>query len=322
MLGRICLVVAAVLLLPVLGAEAQDFPSRPVRLVVPYPPGSGTDIVARLLGQKLGEHLGKQVFVDNRPGAGATLGTDYVAKADPDGHTILMADVGPLAIAPAALAAVPYTVQRDLVPIAQVATLPFLLAVHPSLPVQSVPDLIKYAKGKPGELNYASTGNGTAVHLTTELFDQLTNIEMTHVPYRGSGPALADLVAGRVSVMFVNVLSAMPFVKAGQLRALAVGSARRLEALKDVPTFSELGLDSFEAGVWFGILGPAGVPDQVVRRLNSEITLALASPEFTEKLAQQGAEVTASTPEQFAEKIRSEAEKWARVVQKAGVRVD
>lgn len=228
----VCAFASAVVVVLGSPALAQDYPVRPVRLVVPYPPGSGTDIVARLLGQKLSESLGQQVFVDNRPGAGATVGTDAVAKADPDGHTLLMADVGPLAIAPSFYPKLPYNPAKDFAPVSEVAVLPFVLAANPSVPVRTVPELVAFAKAKPGELNYASVGNGTAVHLTTELFRQLTGIDVTHVPYRGSAPALTDLVAGRVSVMFVNVLSAMSFVNAGQLRALAIGTPRRSSTLR------------------------------------------------------------------------------------------
>ncbi len=318
----VCTAAAAILLVLGRPALSQDYPARPVRLVVPYPPGSGTDIVARLLGQKLSESLGQQVFVDNRPGAGATVGTDAVAKSDPDGHTLLMADLGPLAIAPSFYPKLPYSPTKDLVPISEVAVLPFVLAGNPSVPARTVPELIALAKSKPGELTYASTGNGTAVHLTTKLFKQLTGIEMTHVPYRGSAPALTDLVAGRISVMFVNVLSAMSFVNSGQLRALAIGTPRRSGAFPDVPTFAEVGMPGFEAGVWFGILAPAGTPGPVIERLNAEIRRALEGPDIREKLAQQGAEIVVSTPEQFAAKIRAEADKWAKVIAKSGTRME
>jgi tripartite-type tricarboxylate transporter receptor subunit TctC len=216
-----------------------------------------------------------------------------------------IADVGPLAIAPSVFAKLPYNSIKDLAAVSQVAVLPFVLAATPSVPARTVPELIELAKAKPGELNYASVGNGTAVHLATELFKQLAGIEMTHVPYRGSAPALTDLVAGRVSVMFVNVLSAMSFVNSGQLRALAIGTPQRSGAFPDVATFAEIGMPDFEAGVWFGVLAPAGTPGPIIQRLNTEIARALASPDLKEKLAQQGAEVVVSTPEQFAAKIRS-----------------
>lgn len=306
----------------VVPSSAQTYPSRPVRLIVPYPPGSGTDIVARILAQKLSEQMGQQFIVENKPGAGATLGTEQVAKADPDGHTLLMADVGPLAIAPSAFARLPYTVSKDFAPVSQVAVLPFLLVVHPSVPAKSVPELVAYAKAHPTELNYASVGNGTAVHLATELFKQLTEVDIKHVPYRGSAPALTDLVAGRVSVMFVNVLSAMSFVNGGQLRALAIGSSKRSEALPDVPTFAELSMASFDAGVWFGILAPAGAPPAIVQKLNAEIVRALELPEVRAKLAQQGGDVAVSTPEEFASKIRAEGERWAEVIKRSGVHVE
>ena len=301
---------------------AQDYPNKPIRLIVPYPPGSGTDIVARMLAEKLGEGLKGQVFVDNRPGAGGTIGVNAVAKADADGYTILMADVGPLAIAPTFFRNLPYDPIRELTPISQVAVLPFLLVVNPTVPARSVSELIALAKAKPGEFNYASVGNGTAVHLATELFKQRTGISVTHIPYKGSAPALTDLVAGRVAMMFVNVLSARSFVESGQLRALAIGTSRRSTALPDLPTVAESDMPGFAAGVWFGLLAPAQTPAPILDRLNKEVGRILESPDFKHKLAQQGAEAAPNSAQDFGAFIKAETAKWAEVIQRSGIRAE
>src|SRR5215216_1467571 len=315
-------VAAVVLVTSASAVFAQDYPSKPIRLVVPYPPGSGTDIVGRLLAQRLSENLGQQVYVDNRPGAGATIGTTAVAKATPDGYTILMADLGPLAIGPSFYRQLPYDPVKELAPISQVAVLPFLLVVHPSVPAHNVPDLIALAKTKPGELNYASVGNGTAVHLATELFRQLAGIDIVHVPYKGSAPALTDLVAGRTSMMFVNVLSARGFLESGQLRALAIGTAQRSPAMPDIPTIAESAMPDFRAVVWFGLLAPAETPRPIVDKLNAEIVRVLRLPEFKQKLAEQGAEAVPSSPEEFSAHIQAEIAKWAQVIKTSGVRME
>jgi tripartite-type tricarboxylate transporter receptor subunit TctC len=303
-------------------ALAQDYPNKPIRLVVPYPPGSGTDIVGRLLAQRLSEKLAQQVYVDNRPGAGATIGTTAVAKATPDGYTILMADLGPLAIAPSFYRQLPYDPVKELAPISQVAVLPFLLVVHPSVPARNVPELIALAKVKPGELNYASVGNGTAVHLATELFRQLAGIDIVHVPYKGSAPALTDLVAGRTSMMFVNVLSARGFLESGQLRAVAIGTAERSLAMPDVPTVAESAMPDFRAVVWFGLLAPAETPRPIVDKLNAEIVGVLRTPDFKTKLAEQGAEAVPSSPEEFSAHIHAEIARWAQVIRTSGVHME
>jgi tripartite-type tricarboxylate transporter receptor subunit TctC len=300
-------------------ASAQDYPTRPIRLVVPYPPGSGTDIVARLLAQRMSDDLRQQVFVENRPGAGATTGVTSVAKAEPDGYTILMADLGPLAMAPSFYRQLAYDPVKDLAPISQVAVLPFLLVVHPSVPARSVSELVALAKAKPGELNYASVGNGTAVHLATELFRQRAGIDVVHVPYKGSAPALTDLVAGRTSMMFVNVLSARSFVESGQLRALAIGTAQRSAVMPDVPTVAETGMPGFQAVVWFGLLAPAATPQPIIDRLNAVAVKHLATPDFKQKLAEQAAEAVPSSSQEFSALIKSEIQTWAPVIRAAGV---
>ena len=303
-------------------SSAQDYPSKPIRLVVPYPPGSGTDIVGRLLAQRLGESLGQQVYVDNRPGAGATIGTAFVAKGTPDGCTILMADLGPLAIGPSFYRQLPYDPIKELAPISQVAVLPFVLVVHPSVPAHNVPELIALARAKPGELNYASVGNGTAVHLATELFRQIAGIDIVHTPYKGSAPALTDLVAGRTTMMFVNVLSVRGFLESGQLRAVAIGTAERSPSMPEVPTVAESIQPNFRAGVWFGLLAPAETPRAIIDKLNAETVRVLQTPDFKAKLIEQGAESVPSSAEQFSALIQAEIAKWADVIRSSGVRME
>jgi len=303
-------------------SSAQDYPSKPIRLVVPYPPGSGTDIVGRLLAQRLGEGLGQQVYVDNRPGAGATIGTAFVAKGTPDGYTILMADLGPLAIGPSFYRQLPYDPIKELAPISQVAVLPFVLVVHPSVPAHNVRELIALAKAKPGELNYASVGNGTAVHLATERFRQIAGIDIVHIPYKGSAPALTDLVAGRTSMMFVNVLSVRGFLESGQLRAVAIGTAERSPSMPEVPTVAETIQPNFRAGVWFGLLAPAETPRAIIDKLNVETVRVLQTPDFKAKLIEQGAQSVPSSAEEFSALIQAEITKWADVIRSSGVRME
>jgi tripartite-type tricarboxylate transporter receptor subunit TctC len=303
-------------------SSAQDYPNKPIRLVVPYPPGSGTDIVGRLLAQRLGEGLGQQVYVDNRPGAGATIGTAFVAKGTPDGYTILMADLGPLAIGPSFYRQLPYDPIKELAPISQVAVLPFVLVVHPSVPAHNVPELIALARAKPGELNYASVGNGTAVHLATELFRQIAGIDIVHIPYKGSAPALTDLIAGRTSMMFVNVLSVRGFLESGQLRAIAIGTAERSPSMPEVPTVAESIQPNFRAGVWFGLLAPAETPRAIIDKLNAETVRVLQTPDFKAKLIEQGAESVPSSAEEFSALIQAEITKWADVIRSSGVRME
>ncbi len=311
------------LLLAASTAMAQGFPQRPVRIIVPYPPGSGTDIVARILGQKLSEGWGQQVIVDNRPGAGAIIGVDAVAKAAPDGYTIGIADTGPLAINPALYAKLPYHPVRDFAPVTVVATLPFMLVVHPSVPARNVAELVALAKAKPGQINYASVGNGSAVHLATELFKSRAGIDLTHIPYKGSAPALQGLLAGEASVMFVNLLSAMPLVKAGKLRALAAAPAARIGALPDLPTIAEAGVPGYAFEAWFGIVAPAGTPKPVVDRLNQELRRVIALPEVRDLLVNKGGfEPVGSTVESFTSLIPAEMERWGKLVRETGAKVE
>jgi tripartite-type tricarboxylate transporter receptor subunit TctC len=318
---------AFAVLLPLLtagGAMAQaPYPNKPVRFIVPYPPGSGTDIVARMLGQKLAEGWGQQVTVDNRPGAGAIVGVEAVAKAVPDGYTIGIADNGPLAINPALYPKLPYNPARDFTPITLVANLPFILVVHPSVPANSVAELVALAKAKPGQLNYASVGNGSAVHLATELLKTRAGIDLVHVPYKGSAPALTGVLGGETSLMFVNLLSSMPMVKAGKLRALATGTPKRLTAMPDLPTVAEAGVPGYEFLAWFGVVAPAGLPRPVAERLTQDLRRIIALPEIRERMVQQGGlEPVGGTAEAFAAMIPREIEHWGRLVRETGARVD
>ncbi|HSV16835.1 MAG TPA: tripartite tricarboxylate transporter substrate binding protein [Casimicrobiaceae bacterium] len=303
-------------------AGAQTYPTRPVRLVVPFPAGGTTDILARAAAQKLSEAWGQQVIVDNRPGAGGNIGTELVARSAPDGYTLEMGTVGTHAINASLYSKLPYDHVKDFAPVILVAGVPNVLVIGPGLPVNSVQELIAYAKANPGKLNFASSGSGTSIHLSGELFKTLTGVQMTHVPYKGSAPALSDLMGGQVQLMFDNLPSSLAFIKAGKLRALAVTSTVRAAALPDVPTMVEAGVPGFEASSWFGILAPAGTPRDIVMRINGEVAKWLASPDAREKLSAQGAIAAGGTPEDFARHIGSETTKWAKVVKESGAKVD
>ena len=276
-----------------------------------------------MLGQKLTEAWGQQVVVDNRPGAGAIVGVEAIAKAAPDGYTVGIADTGPLAINPALYPKLPYHPVRDLVPVTLVAQLPFILVAHPSVEAKTVGELVALARARPGQLNYASVGNGSAVHLATELFKKRAGIDMVHVPYKGSAPALTGLLGGEASVMFVNLLSSLPMIKAGKLRALATGTAKRLSAMPDLPTIAEAGVPGYEFQAWFGIVAPAGTPRPIVERLNQELRRAIALPDVRERMIQQGGmEPVGGSAEAFAALIPGELEHWGRLVRESGAKVE
>ena len=306
---------------PLAGAQA-GYPNHPIRLVVPFPAGGTTDILARAVAQRMSETLGQQVVVDNRPGAGGNIGSELVAKSAPDGYTLLMGTVGTHAINPSLYSKMPYDHVKDFTPVILVAGVPNVLVVNPDLPVKTVAELIAYGKANPGKLNFASSGSGTSIHLSGELFKTLTGLQMTHVPYKGSSPALTDLMGGQVQLMFDNLPSSLGFIKAGKLRALAVTSAARSTALPDVPTVAESGLPGFEASSWFGVLAPAGTPRDIVTRINAEVAKWLASPEAREKLASQGALAAGGSPEDFVRHIGAETTKWAKVVKESGAKVE
>ena len=302
-------------------AAAQDFPNRPLRFVVPYPQGGATDIIARTLSQKMFEDLGQQVIVDNRPGGGQILGTDLIAKAPPNGYNILLASVTH-GINPGLVAKLPYDSVRDFSPVSMVATSPNVLVINARLPVKSVKELIALAKAHPGKLNYASSGNGSGGHLAMELFRSMTGTVMTHVPYKGAGPALTDLIAGQVELMFTSPLAALPHVRTGKLHVLGVGSTKRSEAVPELVTIAEAGVPGFDAPLWYAILGPAGMPDDIVARLNGSFKSILAMRDVRERFSGNGVEATHSTTGELATHISREIDKWRKVIQSAGIRPD
>jgi len=321
--------IAATALLPVaMSAAAQSgWPNKPVRIVVPFAPGGTTDILARAVAPELSKAFGQQFVVDNRAGAGGNVGADIVAKSPGDGYTLLMGTVGTHGINKALYAKLPYDPQKDFVPITLVAAVPNVMEMNAdkakALGINNVADFIKYAKANPGKLNMASSGNGTSIHLAGELFKSMTGVFMTHIPYRGSGPALLDMVAGNMDVMFDNLPSSMQQIKAGKLKALAVTSSQRSAVLPDVPTVEEAGhLKGFEASSWFGLLAPAGTPQDIVNRIQQEVAKSLNTPAIKEKLLAQGAIPSGNTPAEFTKLIDAEHKKWAKVVKESGARVD
>lgn len=318
---------AALALSTVVSAQAQTWPTKAVRIVVPFPPGGTTDIVARAIGVELQKMWQHPVIIENRPGAGGNIGADLVAKAAPDGYTLLMGTVGTHAINKALFeqngAKMPFDPVKDFVPITLAAGVPNVMVINPKLPVNSVSEFIVYAKARPGQLNMASSGNGTSIHLSGELFKTVTGVYMVHFPYRGSAPAITDLIAGNMNVMFDNLPSALPHIKSGRLKALAVTSRTRSPALPSVPTIEEAaGLKGFDASSWFGLFAPAGTPRAIVDKIQADVAKALAQPDVRERFVAQGADPGGNTPEQFAAFIRAETEKWTRVVKYSNAKVD
>lgn len=297
----------------------QSYPTRSIRLVVPSSPGGGTDITARIIAPKLGEFLGHQVVVENRPGAGTMIGGEVVARAAPDGYTLLMG-ISTLAINPAMYKKVPYDALKDFAPVSQVVALPNILVTHPSLPVKSVKELVAFAKARPGQINFASAGMGTNPHLSMELFLSMTGLKMIHVPYKGSGQGVIDLLAGHVSVMTPSILTALNYVKNGRLRALGVTSAKRAAGAPQIPTIAEAGVPDYEAVQWFGVLAPAGTPRDIVTRLHKEVVRTVQTPDIRQKLMNDGADPVGSSPEEFARFIRAETAKWAKVASEIGIK--
>jgi tripartite-type tricarboxylate transporter receptor subunit TctC len=300
-------------------ASAQNFPAKPIRLIVPFAPGGSTDVIARVVGQKMAEGLGQQILIDNRPGAASSLGTEVVARAPADGYTLLMGTPG-LTSNPSLYSSVKFHPVRDFSPVTLLASVPLIIVAHPSLPVRNVQDLVKLAKARPRELNYAS--NGSSTHLTAELFLQRAGISMVHVPYKGSAPATNDLIGGQVQLGFDNILSALPHVKSGKLRGLAVTTARRAPLAPDIPALTELGFAGFDSSSWFGILAPAGTPKAIIDQLNARAQQALQSGDVRERLANLGAGIVASGPEQFGAFIASEFDRTARLVKERNIKAD
>jgi tripartite-type tricarboxylate transporter receptor subunit TctC len=304
-------------------AHAQTYPNRPIRLIVPYPPGSSTnDILGRALALRLTPLLGQQVVVDNRSGASGNVGSELVAKSVPDGYTLLIGVAGPLAVGPSVYTNLGYVPTRDLAPIAMYAAIPYILVVNPSVPANNIKELIALAKAKPGQLNFASSGSGGSPHLCGELFKSMAGIDIVHIPYKGAGPALTELMAGQVSIVFNNPLGSLPHVRSGRLRGLAISGPRRMAAMPDIPTVAESGLPGFDATFFLGLLGPAGMPRDLVMRLNSETVKIVQRRDVRDWLSQQGMDAEAGTPEEFAVKIKIEMDKLTKVVRDAGIRLN
>ncbi len=323
LLAIFALMLASCLLALAAPVHAQSYPAKPMRLVVPFPPGGPLDIMGRGIAQKLQEAWSQPVVIDNRPGAGGGIGADLVAKSPGDGYTLLMGAVSTHAINPSLYAKIPYDPQKDFVPVALVAQVPNVLVVNPALPVQSVKELIAYAKANPGSLSFGSGSTGSTGHLAGELFKTMAGVDMVHIPYKGGAPAMQDLLAGQTQLMFDNLANALPQVKAGKLRAIAVTTVARAPSVPELPTIAESGLPGFDLTTWFGIFAPAGTPPEVVAKLNAEIAKALSAKDLAERLAAMGTVPPENnTPERFAAFVRSEAAKYARVVKDSGARVD
>jgi tripartite-type tricarboxylate transporter receptor subunit TctC len=299
---------------------AQDYPTKPVKIIVPFAAGGGSDIVARTVGMKLAELLGQPVVVENKPGAGGNIGTDQVAKSVPDGYTIVMGVVGPIAINPSLFGNLPYDSVRDFAPITQAVNVTNMLAVHPSVPANTVKELIEY--GKTHRLASATGGTGTAGHMASELFKSMTKLDMAVLPYKGGAPAVNDVLGGQVPMTFEGLIATLPHVKAGKLKAIAVTTSTRSGLLPNVPTIAEAGLPGYEAANWYGFLAPAGTPRPVIDRLHREIVKILAMPEVKEKLAAVGADPVGNTPQEFAAVIRNDTAKWKRIVQETGAKAE
>jgi tripartite-type tricarboxylate transporter receptor subunit TctC len=298
---------------------AQTYPSRPIRVIVPFPPGGGNDLVGRIVATRLGERLGQQIVVDNRGGAGGTIGTDLAAKAPSDGHTLLINNVS-LAVNATLIPRLPYDTLKDLAPVGLVGRQPNILVVYPGVPARSVRELLAMARAKPGAVNYGSGGIGTASHLATELLKLMTGVELVHVPYKGLGPALTDLMGGRLQLIISTLASALPYVKAERMRPLAVTTASRSPFFPELQTMDEAGVKDYEFSTWYAIVAPRGTPAEIVRKLNTELAQVLASPAVKEQFAAQGLEATHSTPAELGAYLRSEVSKWGKVIRASGAK--
>jgi tripartite-type tricarboxylate transporter receptor subunit TctC len=305
----------------VAAAAAQTYPSRPVRIVIPLSPGGTTDVPGRIIAQKLSETLGQQFFVENRAGAGGTIGSDFVAKSKPDGYTLLLT-ASPFVIAPHVYKKMPYDALADFAPVVRIASGPYVLVVHPSLGVNSVKELIAAAKKEPGKIDFASSGNGSAQHLVSELFMYMAGIKLNHVPYKGSGPAQQDLMSGVIKVSFVGTPIAIPHMKSGRLKALGVSTAKRSPEMPDVPTVAEAGVPGYEALVWIGLLAPAGTPREIIVKLNRDIARLVRTDEVRKLIGPTGMEPDPDTPEQFTAYVKADYDKWGKVVRDSGATVN
>ena len=303
------------------GIVWADYPERPVKLIVPFAPGGGSDLTARIISQRLGEALGKQVVVENRAGGASNIGTEAVARAAPDGYTLLLATLS-TSVNASLFPKLSFNVLKDFEPVSLFGAVPLMVVVHPSFPAQSIPDLIAFAKAKPGELNYASGGLGSANHVAGELFKNMAGVQITHVPYKGGGPALADLLGGHVSVLFSTLTSTLDLVKAGRLRALATTGSKRSGAASELPTVAESGLPGYVVEAWYGVMTPAGTPRPVIDRLATELARIVQAPDVRETLRAQGTEAVGSTPEEFSRYLRAEIDKWSKTVKAQGLRAE
>jgi tripartite-type tricarboxylate transporter receptor subunit TctC len=300
-------------------ANAQAYPSKPVRLLIPSTPGGSVDTIARTLGPKFSERLGQQLVVENRPGAGGTIAGDLVAKSAPDGYTLLLGTIAALATNVSLQKKLPYDPEEDFAPVSLVATQNLMLVVHPSVPAKTVKELVRFAKSQPGKLSFASAGNGSGSHLSGELFKQTTGIDILHVPYKGVQPAMVDVISGQVAMNFPSILSALPHVRSGRVRALAVTGARRTRAAPELPTMQEAGMAGYESMTWYAIVAPAGTPQDVVAKLSTEVAAIVKQPEVADRLSKEGADTVGSTPEEFGHYLKSEIEKWRKVIRAAGI---
>jgi tripartite-type tricarboxylate transporter receptor subunit TctC len=318
--GRRSLLAAAPAVLLASAGRAQDFPTRPIKFIVGFAPGGSADVMARILGQSLAERIGQPVITDNRAGAAGTIGADMVARAAPDGYTLLVGSVSNVVISATTMPVIPFVATTAFAPIVLTATIPLVLVINPSLPVSSVEELVTYAKANPNKLSFASGGQGVSNHLAGELFNRMAGVTITHVPYKGDGPGVASVVSGETHMMFATISTAMPQVQGGRLRAIGVTTARRVSRTKDLPTIAEAGLPGYEVNVWNGVLAPAATPAAVVRKLNDEIVRTLNLPEVRTRLQDLGFEIVGSTPEEFGEIIRADLQKWPKIAKDAEAR--
>ena len=316
------LVAVSLLTLCAAPVAAQTFPSKPIRLICPFPPAGAVDIASRAIADAMSKTIGQPVTVENKPGAGGNLGAEAAARSAPDGYTIFMSTSGIQAINPALYAKMPVDVNRELVPVAPLVSLNNVLVLHPSVKANSVKELIALAKANPGKLPYASSGNGTSIHMSGAMFTHLTGVELIHVPYKGSGPAVTDLLAGQVSLMFDNIPSSLPHIRSGKLKALATTGAKRDAALPDLPTIAEAGVPGYESGVWFGLMAPAGTPKEVVAKLNAEAVKGAKSPDFVKRMGDLGYNMIPASPEVMSDMIKQEIARWTPIVKASGAKVD
>ena len=318
----VVLMISACALTAASGVHAQAWPAKPVRFISPFAPGGGADITSRVIAQKLAETLGQQVLVDNRGGAGGMIGVDLGAKAPPDGYTMVLGTIGPIAINPSLYAKMPYDPVKDLVPVTLAADALNVLVVHPTLPVKNVKELIALARARPGQLYFGSSGPGATDHLAGELFNMLTGTKMVHVPYKGGAPAMLDLMSGNIQLIFATVSTSIGQIKGGKIRALGMTGTKRFVLMPELPTIAQAGVPGFAVNNWYGVFVPAGTSKEIVARLNAEIVKVLNMPDAKQRLLESGIEATPSTPEQFAAYIQSETKKWAKVVKDANVKVE